>query len=162
MKINSEDYYYDILTKLFGDDLTDKLMSSEVSDDLLDAVQNSIKEIEELKKKDDLKSQNQVQNNKFHQANADEIEDQPKRFPIEQISNPNIKQNINRNNSNKKLNNEKNNYQEKLKARIIMVKIIKKTAIKIVVLKKKNLLLVLQVLMEIILIPHYKKVDLVN
>lgn len=112
MKINSEDYYYDILTKLFGDDLTDKLMSSEVSDDLLDAVQNSIKEIEELKKKDDLKSQNQVQNNKFHQANADEIEDQPKRFPIEQISNPNIKQNINRNNSNKKLNNEKNNYQE--------------------------------------------------
>ena len=46
MKINSEDYFYEILTKLFGEDLTDKLMSSDVSDELLDAVQNSIKEID--------------------------------------------------------------------------------------------------------------------
>jgi hypothetical protein len=51
MKINSEDYFYEILTKLFGDDLTDKLMSSDVDDKLLEDVQNSIKEIEELKKK---------------------------------------------------------------------------------------------------------------
>ena len=110
MKINSEDYFYEILTKLFGDDLTDKLMSSEVSDELLEAVQNSIKEIEELKRKDDLKNQN----NNINKKNSEEIEDQPKRFPIEQIMNPNVKQNINRSNSNKKLKNEKNNnnYQE--------------------------------------------------
>lgn len=104
MKINSEDYFYEILTKLFGDDLTDKLMSSEVSDNLLDAVQNSIKEIEELKKKDDLKNKNQ----NINKQNAEEMEDKPKRFPIEQIMNPNIKQNIYINN-NKKLNNENNN-----------------------------------------------------
>ena len=110
MKINSEDYFYEILTKLFGDDLTDKLMSSEVSDELLEAVQNSIKEIEELKRKDDLKNQK----NNINKKNSEEIEDQPKRFPIEQIMNPNVKQNINRSNSNKKLKNEKNNnnYQE--------------------------------------------------
>ena len=111
MKINSEDYFYEILTKLFGEDLTDKLMSSDVSDELLDAVQNSIKEIEELKKKDDLNSQNQI--NSIYKANPEEMEEKPKRFPIEQIMNPNIKQNMNRNSSNKKLNNEKNNnYQE--------------------------------------------------
>ena len=103
MKINSEDYFYEILTKLFGDDLTDKLMSSEVSDNLLEAVQNSIKEIEELKKKDDIKNNNQ----NFNKQNAEEMEDRPKRFPIEQIMNPNIKQNININN--KKINNENNN-----------------------------------------------------
>ena len=112
MKINSEDYFYEILTKLFGEDLTDKLMSSDVSDELLDAVQNSIKEIEELKRKDDLKNQNQ--NNNIHKSNSEEMEEKPKRFPIEQIMNPNIKkQNMNRSSSNKKLNNEKNkNYQE--------------------------------------------------
>ena len=104
MKINSEDYFYEILTKLFGDDLTDKLMSSEVSDELLDAIQNSIKEIEELKKKDDLKNENQ--NINMNPSNVEDMEDQPKRFPIEQIMNPNIKQNINRNED------YNNNYQE--------------------------------------------------
>ena len=111
MKINSEDYFYEILTKLFGEDLTDKLMSSDVSDELLDAVQNSIKEIEELKRNDDLKNQNQKNN--IHKPNSEELEEKPKRFPIEQIMNPNIKQNMNRNSSNKNLNNEKNNnYKE--------------------------------------------------
>ena len=46
MKLNSEDYYYVILTKLFGKDLKDKLMSNEVSEDLLTAVTNSINEIQ--------------------------------------------------------------------------------------------------------------------
>ena len=86
MKINSEDYFYEILTKLFGEDLTDKLMSSDVSDELLEAVQNSIKEIEELKRKDDLKNMEQR-----NQMNNEELEEQPKRFPIEQIMNPNMK-----------------------------------------------------------------------
>jgi hypothetical protein len=79
-------------------------MSSEVSDELLDAIQNSIKEIEELKKKDDLKNENQ--NININPSNAEDMEDQPKRFPIEQIMNPNIKQNINRNEE------YNNNYQE--------------------------------------------------
>ena len=126
MKINSEDYFYEILTKLFGDDLTDKLMSSDVDDKLLEDVQNSIKEIEELKKKDEMNNNkdnnninNNVNDNNFNdnQINNEEVEDQPKRFPIEEIMNKNViikpgysqdyggkgnKKNIVKNNSGKK------------------------------------------------------------
>ena len=45
MKINSEDYFYDIF-------LTDKLMSNNISDDFLDSVQKSINDIEKFKKKE--------------------------------------------------------------------------------------------------------------
>ena len=97
MKINSEDYFYEILTKLFGEDLTDKLMSSDVDDKLLEDVQNSIKEIEELKKKDEMNNnndnnnQNNVNvNDNDNQVNNEEMEEQPKRFPIEEIMNKNI------------------------------------------------------------------------
>ena len=103
MKINSEDYFYEILTKLFGDDLTDKLMSSDVDDKLLEDVQNSIKEIEELKKKDEMNNNNNNDtdninnNNKSANFNAndnqninEEMEEEPKRFPIEEIMNKNI------------------------------------------------------------------------
>ena len=93
MKINSEDYFYEILTKLFGDDLTDKLMSSDVDDKLLEDVQNSIKEIEELKKKDEMNNNNNNHNNvniKDNQINNEEMEEEPKRFPIEEIMNKNI------------------------------------------------------------------------
>ena len=79
MKINNEEYMYDILTKLFGDDLTDKLMSNDVSDELIQAVQNSINEIEELKKKD-----NTI-------PSSLEKEEKPKRFPIEKFSRINTK-----------------------------------------------------------------------
>ena len=72
MKLNSEDYYYVILTKLFGKDLKDKLMSNEVSEDLLTAVTNSINEIESLKKKDDMK-------------NLEEMEELPRQFPSNEI-----------------------------------------------------------------------------
>jgi hypothetical protein len=72
MKLNSEDYYYVILTKLFGEDLKDKLMSNEVSEDLLTAVTNSINEIESLKKKDDMK-------------NLEEMEELPRQFPSNEI-----------------------------------------------------------------------------
>ena len=96
MKINSEDYFYEILTKLFGNDLTDKLMSSDVSDELLEAVQNSIKEIEELKNKDNL---NEEQNNKNENINQDELEEEPRKFPSNEIMGPNIKdKNIKKNN----------------------------------------------------------------
>ena len=105
MKINSEDEYYAILTKLFGNDLTDKLMSSDVSDELLEAVQHSIKEIDELKKKDNL---NKEQNQKKEEINQEEIEEEPRKFPVNEIMGPNIKEkNI------KKFNKESNNvYQE--------------------------------------------------
>ena len=105
MKINSEDYFYEILTQLFGNDLTDKLMSSDVSDELLEAVQNSIKEIEELKKKDNLNSE---QNQKKEEINQEEIEEEPRQFPVNEIMGPNIK-----GKNNKKINEEENNvYQE--------------------------------------------------
>ena len=105
MKINSEDEFYEILTKLFGNDLTDKLMSSDVSDELLEAVQNSIKEIEELKKKDNL---NEEQNQKKEEINQEEIEEEPRKFPVNEIMGANVKDK-----NNKKFNKESNNvYQE--------------------------------------------------
>ena len=97
MKINSEDEYYEILTKLFGNDLTDKLMSSDVSDELLEAVQNSIQEIDELKKKDNL---NENQNQKKEEINQEEIEEEPRKFPVNEIMGPN-----NKDKNNKKFNN---------------------------------------------------------
>ena len=105
MKINSEDEFYEILTKLFGNDLTDKLMSSDVSDELLEAVQNSIKEIEELKKKDNL---NEELNQKKEEINQEEIEEEPRKFPVNEIMGANVKDK-----NNKKFNKESNNvYQE--------------------------------------------------
>ena len=105
MKINSEDYFYEILTKLFGNDLTDKIMSSEVSDELLEAVQNSIKEIEELKKKDNLMEE---QNENKKDINPEEIEEEPRKFPSNEIMGPNLKEK-----NNKKMNKDGNNkYQE--------------------------------------------------
>ena len=59
MKINSEDYFYDILTEIYGDDLTDKLMSNNVSDDFLDSVLKSINDIEQFKKKENNKNRNE-------------------------------------------------------------------------------------------------------
>jgi len=104
MKINSEDEYYEILTKLFGNDLTDKLMSSDVNDELLEAVQNSIKEIDELKKRDNLSEE---QNKKKEELNPEEIEEEPRKFPSNEIMGP-IKDK-----NNKKVSKEGNNiYQE--------------------------------------------------
>ena len=109
MKINSEDYYYDILTKLFGNDLTDKLMSSDVSDELLEAVQTSIKEIDDYNKNGEL---NEAKNQ--GEINPEEIEEEPRKFPSNEIMGPNI--NL-KEKSNKKINKELNNnnanvYQE--------------------------------------------------
>ena len=78
MKLNSEDYYYIILTKLFGKDLKEKLISNEVSDELLTAVTNSIQEIDSLKKRDELK-------------NSEETEEEPRQFPVNEILGPNYK-----------------------------------------------------------------------
>ena len=88
MKINSEDYYYEILTKLHGDDLTDKLMSSDVSNEFLESVLNSINEIERTKKR------------------KEEFEDEPKIFPMEHYKNHNRK------NNNRKINKKNNSFNE--------------------------------------------------
>ena len=88
MKLNSEDYYYIILTKLFGNDLKEKLISNEVSDELLTAVTNSIQEIESLKKKDELSKLSKLKNS---DKNFEETEEEPRQFPINEILGPNYK-----------------------------------------------------------------------
>ena len=84
MKLNSKDYFYDILTKLFGNDLKEQLTSNEVSDELITAVQNSIQEIEALKIKDDLKKIKKDEIN-----NLEEMEEEPRSFPENEIIGPN-------------------------------------------------------------------------
>ena len=84
MKLNSKDYFYDILTKLFGNDLKEQLTSNEVSDELIAAVQNSIQEIEALKIKDDLKKIKKDEIN-----NLEEMEEEPRSFPENEIIGPN-------------------------------------------------------------------------
>ena len=51
MKINNKDYLYKILTKLFGDNLSDKLLSNQASDEFLESIQNAIFEIENINEK---------------------------------------------------------------------------------------------------------------
>jgi hypothetical protein len=51
IKINNKDYLYKILTKLFGDNLSDKLLSKKVSDEFLESIQNAIFEIEKINEK---------------------------------------------------------------------------------------------------------------
>lgn len=84
MKLNSKDYFYDILTKLFGNDLKEQLTSNEVSDELITAVQNSIQEIEALKIKDDFKKTKKDETN-----NSEEMEEEPRSFPENEIIGPN-------------------------------------------------------------------------
>ena len=109
MKLNSEDYYKDILTKLFGEDLSDKLMSSEVSDEFVDAVEESIKEIEELTKKDNLKEILNQEKNK-EKINSEEMEEEPRKFPDNEIIRPNLKVKYKSYKKNNKV--KKNIYQE--------------------------------------------------
>ena len=104
IKLNSKDYYYIILTKLFGNDLKEKLVSNKVSNDLLAAVQNSIQEIEALKKKDDMK--NSKKEDKLKNLKClEEMEEEPRQFPVNEIIGPNDKYK-----NYKKINNQKNSY----------------------------------------------------
>ena len=102
LKLNSKDYFYIILTKLFGNDLKEKLISKEVSDELITAVENSIQEIETLKKKDDIKNSKKDEPSKNL---IEETEEETRQFPINEIYWPNDK-----NKSNKKINKEKHSY----------------------------------------------------
>ena len=101
IKLNSKDYYYIILTKLFGNDLKEKLVSNKVSNELLAAVQNSIKEIDTLKKKDDMKKSKIEEKIK----NLEEMEEEPRQFPVNEIIGPDDKYK-----NYKKLNKQKNSY----------------------------------------------------
>ena len=89
IKLNSEDYFFEILTRLFGNDLKEKLTSNEVSDELITAVENSIQEIELLKKKDELK--NKKNEEKININNLEEKEEEPRTFPINEIMNDKYK-----------------------------------------------------------------------
>ena len=104
IKLNSKDYYYIILTKLFGNDLKEKLVSNKVSNELLAAVQNSIQEIEAIKKKDDMKNSKKEDKLK-NLKSLEEMEEEPRQFPVNEIIGPNDKYK-----NYKKINNQKNNY----------------------------------------------------
>ena len=91
MKLNSADYFYVILTQLYGKDLKDKLNSKEVSDELLTAVTNSIQEIESLKKKDELNELKKEKEKENIETNLEEMEEEPRKFPINEILGTNIK-----------------------------------------------------------------------
>lgn len=52
MKINSEQEIYEIIIQLFGEDILDTLMSSKISDEFIDNVEKSVREIERLREKD--------------------------------------------------------------------------------------------------------------
>lgn len=49
MKINNEKYIHEILIKLFGRNISDKLLYNKVSDEFINEVQNAIIDIEQLK-----------------------------------------------------------------------------------------------------------------
>lgn len=91
MKLNSADYFYVILTQLYGKDLKDKLNSKEVSDELLTAVTNSIQEIESLKKKDEQNELKKEKEKENIETNLEEMEEEPRKFPINEILGTNIK-----------------------------------------------------------------------
>ena len=104
IKLNSKDYYYIILTKLFGNDLKEKLVSNKVSNELLAAVQNSIQEIEAIKKKDDMKNSKKEDKLK-NLKSLEEMEEEPRQFPVNEIIGPNDKYK-----NYKKINKQKNNH----------------------------------------------------
>ena len=50
-KMKNEKYIYDILVKLYGKNIFDKLLNNKVNDEFIEAIQNSISEIENVYKK---------------------------------------------------------------------------------------------------------------
>ena len=66
LKMKNEDYIYDIIVKLFGNDVTDQLLSKNASDELVEQVQNALKEIEKFQKNDKDKKFNIKKMNKIN------------------------------------------------------------------------------------------------
>ena len=70
-KINNEDYISDILIKLFGNNITKRLLSENVSNTLVESVKNTIQEIERIKQNENENNKNIVaQKNKIIQEEA--------------------------------------------------------------------------------------------
>ena len=66
LKMKNEDYIYDIIVKLFGNDVTDQLLSKNASDELVEQVQNALKEIEKYQKNEKDKKFNIKKMNKIN------------------------------------------------------------------------------------------------
>ena len=95
MKINKEKYIHDILIKLFGDNISDKLLYNKVSDDFINEVQAAIIEIEQLKN-DSNRNKNENENEKENIIEKPNIIQQKKyQIPILKRSNTNKDLNIN-------------------------------------------------------------------
>ena len=71
MKINNDDEFYEILSKLFGEDLIDKLLSRN-DEKLILGVEQAIKEIEDLRRKD-LEDQNKINANSTNINNKNSL-----------------------------------------------------------------------------------------
>ena len=91
MKINKEKYIHDILIKLFGDNISDKLLYNKVSDDFINEVQAAIIEIEQLKN-DNNRNKNENENI-IEKSNI--IQQKKYQIPILKRSNTNKDLNIN-------------------------------------------------------------------
>ena len=111
MKINNDDGIYEILSKLFGEDLIDKLISRKDEKFIL-GVEEAIKEIEELRRKDEelekLNSKKNTTNNPlFYESGENPI-----------LSNNNTIENNNsitiNNKNNKNILNKKKSYADEL------------------------------------------------
>ena len=66
LKMKNEDYIYDIIVKLFGNGVTDQLLSKSASEELVDQVQNVLKEIEKFQKNEKNKNYNIKKMNKIN------------------------------------------------------------------------------------------------
>ena len=86
MKMNNEDYIYDKLVKLFGKNISDKLLSDEVSDKLVHDVEMAIEEIERLIRKDNKNKDNIIKNK------ANNID--PEKFGIPKLKKNNIRKDL--------------------------------------------------------------------
>jgi hypothetical protein len=76
MKINTCDDTCSIIKRLFGDDVEQRLSSSAVEEEFLSKIEESIKEIEELKsKEEEIQSPNANENNKYNSNDNYEFSD---------------------------------------------------------------------------------------
>ena len=92
MKINKEKYIHDILIKLFGNNISDKLLYNRVSDEFINEVQNAIIEIEQLKKERNRNNENEKETeNIIEKANTI----QKKKYQIPILKRSNTKKDLN-------------------------------------------------------------------
>ena len=95
MKINKEKYIHDILIKLFGDNISDKLLYNRVSDEFINEVQNAIIEIEQLENDSNRnKNENEKENEKENIIEKSNIIQQ-KKYQIPILKRSNTKKDLN-------------------------------------------------------------------